>query len=380
MSSSNNPQLILDLDNTLRDVLNQPTTDNIHRCFSLIKQCYYRRLEEEKIIKDDSLYIPTILLLRQFQRFQNPTIFDQLLQEFILLFPLIPICSKKILDDLLCMTSIILTKRIMMTNDEVQQDLYLRFFRSLCLSIKTNREFFYREFLGNFNQNLPMIGHYLSCFLQLYEKIQTLDYRLNILETIWILFSLDCHENDYQEILGQILACFLPGILKTLVQDISTVHQRLIQSTLILLSYLVRCTLHPSTKEMVDQNSIKIELRQMIVERNDQWLMIVDGHLAPLLQRLTKDYLNHESVSVRRVLGIFMLSILAYSSNWLKISRNIAMKTMLALLSTNDLIILKILLGKLFKCKTSFIQFSFELSFLFSTDGIYAECVILTSV
>ena len=371
MSSNNNPQLILDLDNTLHDVLNQPTTDNIHRCFSLIKQCYYRRLDEEKIIKDDSLYIPTILLLRQFQRFQTPATFDQLLQEFITFFPLIPICSKKILDDLLCMSSIILTKRIMMTNDEVQQDLYLRFFRSLCLSIQTNREFFYREFLGNFKQNLPMIGHYLSCFLQLYEKIQTLDYRLNILETIWILFSLDCHENDYQQIIGQILACFLPGILKTLVQNISTLHQRLIQSTLILLSYIIRCTVHPAAKGFVNKDSIKIELREMIVERNEEWLMIVDGHLAPLLQRLTKDYLNHESVSVRRALGMFMITILAYSSNWLKISRNIAMKTMLVLLSTidpssKDLIILKILLEKLFKCK-----YSSAHSFLFRIFGFF---------
>lgn len=356
MSSNTNPQLILDLDNTLRDVLNQPTIDNIHRCFSLIKQCHYRRLDEENTIQDDSLYIPTILLLRQFPRFQPPTTFDQLLQEFLLLFPLIPIRTKKILDDLLCITSIILTKRIMNTNDEVQQDLYLRFFRQLCLAIKINREFFFREFLGNFNQNLPIIGHYLSCFLQLYEKIPTLDYRLNILEIISVLFSTDSHENDYhQEIVGQILACFLPGILKSLVQDISSVHQRLIHSTLILLSYIIRVTVRPSSKSILDKDSIKIELRDMIVERNEQWLMIVDAHLAPLLQRLTKDYLNHESILVRRALGIFMLTILCYSSNWLKISRNLAMKTMLALLSTinqssNDLIILKILLQKLFKC------------------------------
>lgn len=385
MSSNTSPQLILDLDNTLRDVLNQPTIDNIHRCFSLIKQCHYRRLKEEQSIKDDSLYVPAILLLRQFPRFQAPATFDQLLQEFLTLFPLIPISTKKILDDLLCITSIILTKRIMNTNDEVQQDLYLRFFRQLCLAIKINRDFFFREFLGNFNQNLPIIGHYLSCFLQLYEKNPSLDYRLNILETISVLFAAESIENDYQAIVGQILACFLPGILKSLVQDISAVHQRLIHSTLILLSYIIRVTVRPSSKSIANKDSIKVELRDMIVERNEQWLMIVDAHLAPLLQRLTKDYLNHESVAVRRALGIFMLTILCYSSNWLKISRNLAMKTMLALLSTinqssNDLLILKILLEKLFKCKQNPFHEDFRSHFCFSTGGTSAHFVFSSAL
>jgi hypothetical protein len=359
-----NSQLILDLDNTLRDVLKQPTIDNIHQCFSLIQQCHHRRLADEKTIQDDSLYIPSILLLRQFNRFQSPSTFDKLLEEFLSLFSLIPICTKKILDDFLCIISIIFTKRIMISNDEVQQNLFLRFFRAFCLTIRTNPILFYREFLANFNDNLPILGHYLSCLLQLYEKVNTLDYRLDVIETIWSLFSTNENENEYRDIIGQIFACFLPGILKTLVQDIGSIHQRLIQSNLNLLSYIIRITVRPSPKPIQD---IKIELREMIVERNDQWLSIVDAHLAPLLQRLTKDYVNHESIYVRRSLGIFMLTILGFCSEWLKISSNIALKTMLVLISyENDLSIFKILLGKLFKCKFTF-KYKFISNLFFSS-------------
>ena len=388
MSSNTNSQLILDLDTTLRDVLKQPTIDNIHLCFSLIQQCHYRRIEDEKIISDDSLYIPSILILRQFNRFQNPSLFDKLLQEFISLFVIMPIYTKKILDDFLCIISIILTKRIMTTNDEVQQDLFIRFFRAFCLSIKTNPTFFYREFLGNFNQNLPIIGHYLSCLLQLYEKINTLDYRLNIIDTIWSLFSVNTkneNENEYKLILGQILSCFLPGILKTFVQDIGSIHQRLIQSNLILLSYIIRLTINLSPKSLNDKNSIKPELRDLIVERNEQWLLIVDAHIAPLLQRLTTDYVNHESVYVRRALGILMLTILCFCSVWLKLSSNIAMKTMLVLISSsqedqNEIIILKILLEKLFKCKFEFLIKILFKFFSFSTNSISTCFIIICSI
>jgi len=358
MSSNTNSKLILELDTTLRTVLKQPTTNNIHLCFSLIQQCHYRRIEDEKVIQDDSLYIPAILLLRQFDRFQNPSTFDELLQQFISLFELIPICTKKILDDLLCIISIIFTKRIMTTNDEVQQDLFVRFFRAFCLSIKSNSTFFYKEFLGNLNQNLPIIGHYISCLLQLYEKINTLDYRLHIIDTIWSLIYVNRNENenDYRLIIGQILACFLPGILKTFVQDIGSIHQRLIQANLILLSYIIRMSVILSPK--YPMNEMKTEIRDMVVERNEQWLLIVDAHIAPLLQRLTTDYANHESFNVRRALGIFMLTILSFCSIWLKLSAKIALKTMLVLVSSikedQNEIIMKILLEKLFKCEFEF--------------------------
>ncbi|UJR36242.1 hypothetical protein I4U23_028974 [Adineta vaga] len=352
MSSNTSSQLILNLDITLRNVLLQPTIDNIRSCFSLIQQCHYRRLQEETNIQDDSLYIPSILLLRQFSRFQDPSIFDELLQQFISLFQLIPISTKKVLDDLLCIISIILTKRIMTTNDEVQQDLFIRFFRAFCLSIKTNSTFFYREFLGNFNQNLPIIGHYISCLLQFYEKINSLDYRLNILDTLWsiIYVNKNENENEYRVIIGQIIACFLPGILKTLTQDIGSIHQRLVQINLTLLSYIIRISAVRSSKH---SNPIKNELRDLVVERNDQWLAIVDAHIAPILQRLTKNYVNHGSVSVRRALAIFMLTILSFCSTWLKISSNIALKSMLVLVSSikddQNEIILKRLLEKLFQ-------------------------------
>ncbi|CAF4527062.1 unnamed protein product [Rotaria sp. Silwood1] len=356
MSSNINSQLILDLDTTLRNVLQQPTIDNIHLCFSLIKKCHYRRFEDEKTIQDDNLYIPAILLLRQFNRFQNPSTFDKLLEEFILLFKLIPISTKKTLDDLLCIISIILTKRIMITNDEVQQDLFIRFFHAFCLSIKTNLNLFYKEFLGNFNQNLPIIGHYLSCLLQLYEKINTLDCRINIINTLWSLIYINKndHENEYRLIIGQILACFLPGILKTLTQDIGTIHQRLVYANLILLSYIIRLSVNLSSKYKPDINLMKDELRDIVVERNEQWLSIVDNHLAPILQRLTNDYVNHESLNVRQALANFMLTILCYCSVWLKISANIALKTMLVIVSSrkedqNEIEILKVLLKKLFK-------------------------------
>jgi hypothetical protein len=347
--------LILDLDTNLRKVLQQPTIENIRSTFSLIQQCHYRRLADEKIINDDQLYIPAILLLRQFQRLQNPSIFDELLQQFISLFELIPICTKKILDDLLCLISIILTKRIMTTTDEVQQDLFIRFFRAFCLSIKTHSKFFYKEFLGNFNQNLPIIGHFLSCLLQLFERIGSLDYRLDIIDTLWsfIYVKKNKNENEYRIIIGQIIASFLPGILKTFAQDIGSVHQRLIQANLIFLSYIIRISVNLSEKY---HNEMKNELRDIIVERNEQWLDIVDAHIAPLLQRLTTDYANHESVSVRRALTNLMLTILCYCSVWLKISANIAMKTILVIISSGkedqNEIIINSLLEKLFKCKS----------------------------
>ncbi|CAF2961086.1 unnamed protein product [Rotaria sp. Silwood2] len=356
MSSNINSQLILDLDTTLRNVLQQPTIENIHLCFSLIKQCHYRRFEDEKTIQDDNLYIPAILLLRQFNRFQNPSIFDKLLEEFILLFELIPISTKKTLDDLLCIISIILTKRIMITNDEVQQDLFIRFFHTFCLSIKTNINLFYKDFLGNFNQNLPIIGHYLSCLLQLYEKINTLDYKINIINTLWSLIYINKNknENEYRLIIGQILACFLPGILKTFAQDIGSIHQRLVHTNFILLSYIIRISVHLSSKYNFDINLMKEELRDIIIERNEQWLCIVDQHLAPILQRLTNEYVNHESLNVRQALANFMLTILCYCSVWLKISANIALKTMLVIVSStnenqNEIEIMKVLLKKLFK-------------------------------
>lgn len=344
MSINLNSQLIFNLDTTLRNVLKQPTVENLHLCFSFIKQCYYRRLEDEKTINDDSLYTPSILILRQFDRIQNPTIFDKLLEEFISLFEVIPICTKKVLDDFCCLLSIILTKRIMTTNDEVQQNLFIKFFHQFILTLKKHSKIFYEDFLGNFNQNLPVLGHYLSCLLQLYEKIPTLDYRINIIDTIWSLFSTNS-ENEYQDIPGQILACFLPGILKTFIQDMNTNHQRLIQSNLILLSYIFRLTLHLPTKTF----EIKSELQGLFVQRNEQWLNMVDTNIAPLLQRLTTEHINHESLSVRRALGILMLTILCYSSTWLKLSNKIALKTLFVLITSNELMILKILLEKLFK-------------------------------
>ncbi|CAF0830975.1 unnamed protein product [Rotaria sordida] len=356
MSSNINSQLILNLDTTLRNVLQQPTINNIHLCFSLIKQCHYRRFEDEKTVQDDNLYIPAILLLRQFNRFQNPSTFDKLLEEFILLFQLIPISTKKILDDLLCIISIILTKRIMITNDEVQQDLFIRFFHSFCLSIKTNLNLFYKEFLGNFNQNLPIIGHYISCLLQLYEKINTLDYRINIINTLWSLIYINKNENEneFRLIIGQILACFLPGILKTFAQDIGSIHQRLVHANLILLSYIIQISVNLSSKYNFETNLMKDELRDIVVERNEQWLSIVDTHLAPILQRLTNDYVNHESLNVRQALANFMLTILCYCSLWLKISANMALKTMLVIVSSTnedqkEIEIMKVLLKKLFK-------------------------------
>lgn len=357
MSSNISSQLILNLDTTLRQVIQQPTVDNIHLCFSFIQQCYHRRLEDEKSVQDDSLYIPAILLLRQFNRFQHPSTFDKLLEEFIPLFILMPIRSKKILDDILCIISIILTKRIMTTNDEVQQNLFIRFFQAFCLSIKSNSNLFYKDFLGNFNQNLSIIGHLISCLLQLYEKINTLDYRLDIIDTLWSLIYINKneHENEHRAIVGQILACFLPGILKTLVQDTNATHQRLVHANLILLSYIIRLSVHLSPKYNNNTNLIKEELRGIIVERNEEWLLIVDAHIAPILQRLTTAYANHESINVRQALRVLMLTVLCFCSTWLKISANIALKTMLVLVSSKiedqNQLIMNALLKKLFKCE-----------------------------
>ncbi|CAF3759757.1 unnamed protein product [Rotaria magnacalcarata] len=320
-----------------------------------IRALEQRRLQDESV-QDDSLYVPATLILRQFNRFQSPSTFDKLLEKFISLFKLIPISTKKTLDDLLCIISIILTKRIMTTNDDVQQDLFIRFFRAFILSIKINSKLLYKDFLGNFSQNLPIVGHYLSCLLQLYEKINSLDYRLNIIDALWSLIYVqkDKNENEYKSIIGQVLACFLPGILKTFAQDINSIHQRLVQASLILLSYVVRLSVNLSPKYNDELKSMKDELRDMVVERNEQWLCIVDTHLAPVLQRLTTDCVNHESLNVRRALANFMLTILCFCSAWLKISANIALKTMLVLISSakndeNEIILMKVLLKKLFK-------------------------------
>lgn len=366
MSFDVNSQLILNLDTALRDVIKQPTINNIESCFSFIRQCHQRRCETGESNQDDSLYIPAILILRQYQRIQNPSAFDKLLEEFISIFKLIPISSKKTLDDLLCIISIILTKRIMETNDEVQQDLFIRLFQAFCLSIKLNSTLFYKDFLGNFNQNLPIIGHYLSCLLKLYEKLTSLDYRLNILNTLWSLIYVqkDENENEYKLIIGQVLACFLPGILKTLAQDIGSIHQRLVQANLILLSYIIRISVNLAPKYNDELKSMKSELRDIVVERNEQWLSIVDTHLSPVLQRLTTDCVNHESLYVRRSLANLMLTILCFCSAWLKQSGNISLKTILVIISTvkddqNEIVIMKILLKKLFKCKFSFSENSF---------------------
>ena len=349
MASTSDSQLILDLDSALRRVLQQSTSENVRSCFSLIQQCHHRRLADEKIVRDDHLYIPAILLLRQFDRFQTPSAFDELLQQFISLFQLIPISTKKILDDLLCVISIILTKRIMTSHDEVQQDLFVRFFRAFILSVKQNVKLFYGEFLGNFNQNLPIVGHYLSCLLQLFEKIHALDLRLNIIDALWSMIYIE--KNEHRGIIGQILACFLPGLLKTLVQDLGSVHQRLVQANLHLLSYVLRMSVDLSPKS----NSTKEELRDIMVERNEPWFLIVDAHVAPLLERLSTDYVNHESLIVRRGLAVLMLTVLHFTSTRLKFSAKIALKTMLILVSwqhvdANEMKPFRGLLEKLFKC------------------------------
>ena len=353
-STPSQSQLILNLSNSLREVLQHPSKEKIHTCFTHLQQCHRRRLDEEKIIQDDQLYIPAILLLRQFPRFQDPSIFDELLREFIPLFQLMPISTKKTLDDLLGVTSIILTKRIMTSTDEVQQNLFVRFFRAFVLAIKSNVRFFYRDFLGDFNRNLPILGHYLSCLLQLFERITSLDFRLDIIDTLWSLIYVDQHEdqNEFRRIIGQLLACFLPGMLKTFVQDLGSVHQRLVQANLLLLSYLIRVTAHPSAKY---EHTMKEDLRDLVIERNDEWLLIVDGHIAPLLQRLTSLYVHHESGAVRRALAVLMITILCFSSRWLKLSGKIALKTMLVIISAKteeqNETILKVLLEKLFQCE-----------------------------
>lgn len=346
--------LIHNLDTSLREVLQHPTQENIRACFIHLQQCHRRRLDEEKVIQDDQLYIPAILLLRQFPRFQDPAVFDALLGEFIPLFQLMPISTKKTLDDLLCVISIILTKRIMTSNDEVQQNLFVRFFRAFVLAIKGNVRFFYQDFLGDFNRNLPILGHYLSCLLQLFERVTSLDFRLDIIDTLWSLIYVDKHEdqNEFRSIVGQMLACFLPGMLKTFVQDLGSVHQRLVPANLLLLSYLIRLCARPSPRY---EHPMKEDLRDLVIERNDQWLLIVDGHIAPLLQRLTKDYVHHDSSAVRRALAMLMITILSFSSTWLKLSSQIALKTMLVIISVkteepNETII-KVVLEKLFQCK-----------------------------
>ena len=356
-SSNSDTQLIIELDLSLREVLQNPNQENLRQTFHLIRQCEERRQNKENSTNDDQLYVPALLILRNFSRFQHATVFDELLQQFRLTFPIISISSKKILDDFLCTISVILTKRIVPSNDEVQQHLFIKFVQEFFDNVKKRPTLFYEEFLGDFNNNLPMIGHFLSCFLQFFQQVNSLDYRLDVLKTFWSLFYVENTSKrvDYQQIVGQILSCFLPGLLKTLVENLGSSHQRLIQMDFLLLSYIFRLTIRRSN--IFYDQPIKEELKDLIVERNDQWLTIVDAHLYPLFQRLTNDYVQHENISVRRSLAILMLNILCFSSSSVKNSTKIAMKTILLVLSKNDDPMLRAAVDKLFQRESNFFFF-----------------------
>ena len=343
--------LILELDNQLRRCLQQTTIDNLDQCFALVRRIH----NEFQPNENDSLYVPTILILRQYSRFQHSNLFDKILEEFISLFSLIPICSKKILDDFLGVISVILTKRIVPSNDEVQQDLFVRFLHAFIRTVRSNEQFYFKEFIGNFNQNLPIIGHFLSCLLQLYERIHTLDYRIHLIETISCLFALD---QPRQDLIGQILACFLPGILKSISQDLSSVHHRLIELDLKFLISIIRLTIQQTPKSSYP---IKPELADLLVERNVQWLNIVDQHLIGLVQRFSQDFLHHENVDIQRIFGHFCLSILVYTSQWLKQTSYLSLKTLFVLLPSIPQF--EVLLQKLFNCQQTNIDSSSYLPF-----------------
>lgn len=347
MSSS----LILELDAKLRQCLQQPTIEHVQQCFALI-----RRIRTEfQPTESDSLYVPTILILRQYSRFQQSNAFDELIQQFLSLFPLIPIRSKKILDDFLGIISLILTKRILPSNDEVQQDLFVRFIHQFILAIRSNEQFFYEQFIENFNQNLPILGHYLSCLLQLYERIHTLDYRIHLIETISCLFALD---RPREELIGQILACFLPGILKSISHDLSSVHHRLIEQNFKFLISIIRITVQPASKSSYP---IRSDLEDLLVERNQHWLNIVDQHLIGLVQRFSQDFLRHENIDIQRIFGHFCLSILANTSQWLKQTSYVALKTLFVLLPSIPQF--ESLLKKLFNCPLTIDDYSSYLPF-----------------
>jgi len=188
-SSSSQSDLIFQLDFHLRRVVEKPNRIDLEQFFHFLRQCHIERLNEEHRLNDDQLYIPSILLLRQFPKFTEPQLFDELLNEFLRLFDLIPICSKKILDDFLCLIGLMLSKKIVESHDEIQQKLFLKFFRSFLNATKINSKFFFDEFLGDFNRNLTIIGHFSSSLLQIFERVTSLDVRLEILECFSTIFS-----------------------------------------------------------------------------------------------------------------------------------------------------------------------------------------------
>ncbi|CAF1373426.1 unnamed protein product, partial [Didymodactylos carnosus] len=194
---------------------------------------------------------------------------------------------------------------IMITKDEGQQWLFVKFIKQFLLNIKQDKCLFYKQFLSNINEHLTMIGYYLSCLLTLYENTGTLDYRLDILETLWILVYI--HDNEYEIIVGQILSCFLPGLIKTLASVLfKQAHHRLIEASLIVFSYLIRISVRLSTQNSEIKN-LKSELIGIYVTRNEEWIRIVDNHIETVLKRLSHEYSLHESLNVQCALTTTMI-------------------------------------------------------------------------
>lgn len=332
-SSSSQSDLIFQLDFHLRRVVEKPNRIDLEQFFHFLRQCHIERLNEEHRLNDDQLYIPSILLLRQFPKFTEPQLFDELLNEFLRLFDLIPICSKKILDDFLCLIGLMLSKKIVESHDEIQQKLFLKFFRSFLNATKINSKFFFDEFLGDFNRNLTIIGHFSSSLLQIFERVTSLDVRLEILECFSTIFSTKNVEE--QKIVGQILSSFLPGFLKTLAQNLGPVHHRLVEKSLFFLTFVLRVTVEKTSKP---NGNFRPELRDLFVERDENWLKIVDSHLVPILERFSNDYLHHENVRVRRALAVFMFNILSLkSTSFLRFSSRTALKIVLIILAKKNL-------------------------------------------
>ena len=200
------------------------------------------------------------------------------------------------------------------SNNQTQQlyDEYFESYMNLLKNLlqKRNTKLFY-----DYSQ-LTTIGLLISILLDILTRTDTLNIRLNAIQTLSVVCNLDDQTLDYK--LGTILTAFLPGITIKLIQNflfklnLSVVNHKLVCSTIDVLKNLLGLVLnddHVEQHKFNDLNKLNVndDVKNLIVNRsaNVEWARNTRKHLKVLIEQLVGRLINHDSYFIRLKMNEF---------------------------------------------------------------------------
>ena len=180
-------------------------------------------------------------------------------------------------------------------------------------------------------KNLPTMGILVAAFINIIRRSQSLQVRLQVLETFKSFLQYDKNNAGTQTRIGVLFASFLPGISIglvqnfLLVQNLKTLNHKIICSTLELLSFVIS---HVFSDELsntttakkriqvcygTDGEALSANLKSLLIDRsvNSEWVKLSSQKLLILVDRLFNTLINHESTNVQLSLVNFCSQITA---------------------------------------------------------------------